>query len=103
MSTDLLRLSFVSTKRLFPVPCSTAYSCRRHSPAWSQIGQSSGWLMRKNSIIASRAFFTRSVSVRTTIPSATGVEHAITSFGAFSTSTRHIRQLPEMESPGCQQ
>ena len=25
-----------------------------HSPAWSQIGQSSGWLMRRNSIVAAR-------------------------------------------------
>jgi hypothetical protein len=37
------------------------------------------------------------------MPSVTRVLQAIWSFGAFSISTRHIRQLPEMVSPGCQQ
>src|SRR3979490_2983362 len=35
-----------------------AWSCRSHSPPWSQIGQSSGWLMSRNSITPSRAFLT---------------------------------------------
>src|SRR6202171_6544307 len=35
-----------------------AWSCRSHSPPWSQIGQSSGWLISRNSITPSRAFFT---------------------------------------------
>src|ERR1041385_3579202 len=34
-----------------------AWSCRSHSPPWSQIGQSSGWLISRNSITPSRAFF----------------------------------------------
>src|ERR1700704_3428177 len=40
-----------------------AWSCRSHSPPWSQIGQSSGWLMSRNSITPSRAFFTIGVFV----------------------------------------
>jgi hypothetical protein len=33
------------------------------------------------------------VAVRTAMPSATGVLQAVWSFGIFSTSTKHIRQL----------
>ena len=50
--------------------------------------------MSRNSTIAFCAFFTRSDWVITTIPSLTGVEHAVWSFGIPSTSTRHIRQAP---------
>ncbi len=46
------------------------------------------------------AFFTFSVSVRTTIPSVTMVLQEICSFGNFSTSTRHMRQFPAIESFG---
>ena len=37
---------------------------------------------------------TRSVWVWTTMPSLTGVEHAVWSFGMPSISTRHMRQAP---------
>ena len=50
-----------------------------------------------------RASRTRSLPVRTAIPWATGVAQAICSFGIFSISTRHMRQLPAIVSPGCQQ
>ena len=77
-----------------------------HSPAWSQIGQSSGWLMSRNSITSERAFLASSESVRISIPS----EHVRLqatvqgnrSFGC-TTSTWQMRQLPAMERPGCQQ
>ncbi len=42
-----------------------AWSCRSHSPPWSQIGQSSGWLMSRNSITPSRAFLTMGERVLT--------------------------------------
>ena len=42
-------------------------------------------------------------SVRTTMPSFTGVLHAIWSFGKPSISTWQSRQDPSMESFGCQQ
>jgi hypothetical protein len=45
---------------------------KSHSPPWSQIGQSSGWLMSRNSITPSRAFLTIGVSVRIVWPSAAG-------------------------------
>jgi hypothetical protein len=71
-----------------------------HSPAWSQTGQSIGWFSRRNSRTAFCAVFVFSLVVWTTMPSATRVLHAIWSFGDFSISTRHIRQLPEIERPG---
>ncbi len=46
---------------------------------------------------ASRAF---SECTCTTWPSATAVAHAGASFGAFSTSTRHMRHTPATGSPG---
>jgi hypothetical protein len=36
--------------------------------------------------------------VKTFMPSATGVAQAGSGFGAFSTSTRHMRQLAAMDS-----
>jgi hypothetical protein len=74
-----------------------------HSPAWSQIGQSIGWLTSRNSRTARWAAFVFSLAVCTTMPSVTRVLHAIWSFGIFSISTTHIRQLPAIERPGCQQ
>jgi hypothetical protein len=65
-----------------------------HSPPLSQTGQSSGWLISRNSTTAFWAFFTRSDWVTTTIPSLTGVEQAVWSFGIPSISTRHIRHAP---------
>ena len=44
-----------------------------------------------------------SLVVRTTMPSATIVLQAICSFGIFSISTRHMRQLPSTARSGCQQ
>jgi len=64
------------------------------------MGQSRGWWMRRNSRTPVTALRTLGVSVRTTIPSVTTVEHAVWSLGNFSTSTRHIRQFPAMESLG---
>ena len=41
-----------SSKRDFALPNPSARSCSSHSPPWSQIGQSSGWLISRNSIVA---------------------------------------------------
>mmetsp|Transcript_1307 Transcript_1307/g.3423 ORF Transcript_1307/g.3423 Transcript_1307/m.3423 type:complete len:275 (-) Transcript_1307:373-1197(-) len=73
------------------------WSCRSHSPPWSQIGQSSGWLVRRNSMTPSRAFLTMGESVNTFMPGAAGMAQAATGLGAFSISTRHMRQLPATE------
>ena len=54
--------------------------------------------MSKNSITPSRAFFTLGVVVITTWPSAAGMAQLATGLGAFSISTRHMRQLPAMLS-----
>ena len=69
-------------------------SCSGHSPPLSHTGQSSGWLMSRNSTTARWASCTRSVCVCTTIPSLTGVEQPVCSFGIPSISTRHMRQAP---------
>ena len=83
-----------SMKRERPPPQPKEMSCSGHSPPLSQTGQSSGWLTRRNSTTASCASRTRSVCVWTTMPSLTGVEQPVCSFGMPSTSTRHMRQAP---------
>ena len=76
-----------------------AWSCRSHSPPWSQIGQSSGWLISRNSITPSRAFFTIGVLVKISWPSAAGRAQEACGFGGPGfTSTRHMRQLPAIDS-----
>src|SRR5205814_4741393 len=82
-----------------------AWSCRSHSPPWSQIGQSSGWLINRNSITPSRALRTIGVLVLTTGGSPFGpgrqsrTPHAqlATGFGEPTSSTRHMRQLPAID------
>src|SRR3954453_16225113 len=84
-----------------------AWSCRSHSPPWSQIGQSSGWLISRNSITPSRAFFTIGERVNRTFgePSLFGIrsrtamaQDACGFGGPPTTSIRHMRQLPAIES-----
>src|SRR5690349_6681392 len=83
-----------------------AWSCRSHSPPWSQIGQSSGWLMSRNSITPSRAFLTILVLVKTSGGSPLGPgrqsrtpqAQLATGLGEPLSSTRHMRQLPAIES-----
>src|SRR5215218_667371 len=84
-----------------------AWSCRSHSPPWSQIGQSSGWLIKRNSITPSRAFFTIGDLVSRTLgePSLFGIrsrtaiaQEACGLGGPPTTSIRHMRQLPAIES-----
>src|SRR5882757_788271 len=82
-----------------------AWSCRSHSPHWSQIGQSSGWLMSRNSITPSRAFFTSLDLVLTSGGSPLGPgrqsrtpqAQLATGLGEPFTSTRHMRQLPAID------
>src|SRR5262245_28410522 len=83
-----------------------AWSCRSHSPPWSQIGQSSGWLISRNSSTPSRAFLTIGVRVLMTGGSPLGPgrqsrtpqAQLATGFGEPLTSTRHMRQLPAIDS-----
>src|SRR3954463_15067217 len=84
-----------------------AWSCRSHSPPWSQIGQSSGWLISRNSITPSRALRTIGERVDTTwgVPSRfggrslTAIAHGACGFGGPpTTSIRHMRQLPAIDS-----
>jgi hypothetical protein len=62
------------------------------------MGQSSGWLINRNSITDFCAATASSEAVHTFMPSAAGVAHAGSGFGAFSTWTRHIRQLAAIDS-----
>ena len=64
------------------------------------MGQSSGWLISRNSSTARRAATACSDWTRTTMPGDTGVAHDGTGFGLFSMSTRHIRHEPATGSPG---
>ena len=62
------------------------------------MGQSRGWFTSRNSITPSRAFRVKSDLVFTFHPFITGIAQAATGLADFSTSTRHILQLPAMES-----
>jgi hypothetical protein len=62
------------------------------------MGQSSGWLISRNSITDFWALMALSDLVRTIMPMVTGVAQAGMGLGAFSTSTRHMRQLAAMDS-----
>jgi hypothetical protein len=55
-------------------------------------------LISKNSITPFCAFLAFSECVQTFIPSVTGVAQAGMGLGAFSTSTRHMRQFAAIES-----
>jgi hypothetical protein len=96
-----------SWKREASTPKAIAWSWRSHSPPWSQIGQSSGWLMSRNSITPSRAFLTIGVLVNISGNSPLGpgrrsrtpmAQEACGLGGPPLTSTRHMRQLPAMDS-----
>ena len=87
-----------SSKREDALPNPSARSCSSHSPPWSQIGQSSGWLISRNSIVAFCAAIARAERVKIFMPSVTGVAQAGIGLGAFSTSTRHMRQLAAIDS-----
>ncbi len=54
--------------------------------------------MRRNSITPFCAFFAAGECVQTFMPSVTGVAQAGSGLGAFSISTRHMRQLAAIES-----
>ena len=54
--------------------------------------------MSRNSIVAFCAEIAFGERVKIFMPSPTGVAQAGNGFGAFSTSTRHMRQLAAIES-----
>ena len=87
---------FSSTNRLSPGPYESVWSCSGHSPPLSHTGQSSGWLMRRNSRTPSCAFFVTSLSVSTFMSGATGIMQAGWRAGPrpVSISTTHIRHMP---------
>src|SRR6266545_93363 len=86
----------VSMKRVSPGPWASVWSCSGHSPPLSHMGQSSGWLISRNSsVLSCPARATWEVSwVLTTIPSVTVVVQAVSGLRWPSTSTRHCRQAP---------
>src|SRR5213080_968175 len=104
----LIGFSYVrltSWKRVSVRPVDIAWFCNGHSPPLSHIGQSRGWLIRRNSMIPSCAFLaTSEVSwVLTTMPSATAWVQEATGLRCPSTSTRHCRQAPAGASSGWSQ
>src|SRR6266567_1351122 len=83
-------------KRVSPGPFAIVWSCSGHSPPLSHMGQSSGWLISRNSSVPScPARATSLVSwVLTTMPSVTVVVQAVSGLRWPTTSTRHWRQAP---------
>ncbi len=92
----LSTVCFAKDIRVLPGPKRNVRSCSGHSPPLSQTGQSSGWLTRMNSSVASwpSAAFADVALVEITMPGATVSVHAACSFGTPSISTRHMRQAP---------
>src|SRR5512143_4166921 len=77
-----------------------------HSPALSQMPQSTGWFSRISCSVSLRRLRTDSVSVSTFMPSSIGMLQAISDHVPplpSSTSTMHMRQLPATDRFGCQQ
>ena len=72
------------------------WSWSGHSPPLSQTGQSSGWLMRRNSRTPSWAFLVTGESVVTVMPGVHSSMHDGWSAGPrpVSTSTMHMRHMP---------
>ncbi len=105
MGRGLTKRRLSSTKREPPGPWASAWSCSGHSPPLSHWGQSSGWLISRNSSwprCPSRA--TSLVRwVLTTMPSVQVVEHAVMGLRCPSTSTRHWRQAATGSSSGWSQ
>ena len=101
-ATGLAKVRLVSVNRVSPAPVDIAWFCSGHSPPLSHMGQSSGWLMSRNSITPRCAFSaTREVRwVRTVIPSVQVVVHEASGLACPSTSTRHCRQAPTGSSSG---
>ncbi len=105
----LTNTRFAPWNRVSPGPSARVWFCSGHSPPLSQIGQSSGWLISRNSRFPRWAFSaTGLVSwVRTTMPSATVSVQDACGLGIgrppISTSTRHCRQAPTGSSSGWSQ
>ena len=74
MLIGLGKVRLTPSKRVSPRPLDMAWFCRGHSPPLSQTGQSSGWLMSRNSMIPCCALSATLLVtwVLTTMPSATG-------------------------------
>src|SRR6266540_2918686 len=94
--TGLVKCRLVSTKRVSPGPCTIVWSCSGHSPPLSHMGQSSGWLISRNSSTPSCPARATSLVcwVLTTMPSVTVVVQAVSGLRCPTTSTRHCRQAP---------
>ena len=89
-----------TANRESPRPLVIAWFCSGHSPPLSQTGQSSGWLISRNSMIPCCALSATSdvAWVLTTMPSTTGSVHEACGFGialtvpsrcGSATSTKH--------------
>ena len=99
------KVLFSSMKRVSDFPCSKLKFCNSHSPAWSQTGQSKGWLINKNSVTDFLASVTLSEFLLfTSIPSIHPVTHDAINFGMglgsaslpFATSTKQQRHFPPL-------
>ena len=91
--------------RVSDFPCSKLKSCKLHSPAWSQTGQSKGWLINKNSVTDFLASVTLSEFLLfTSIPSIHPVTQDAINFGIglgsaslpLATSTKQQRHFPPL-------
>ena len=102
---------FSPSNRVSDWPLLIAWFCSGHSPPLSQIGQSSGWFISRNSICPRCAFSATGEDswVRTTMFGATSIVHEACGLGiprplpASGISTRHWRHAPTGSSNGWSQ
>ncbi len=104
-ATGFGKVRLVPVKRDSPRPCVMAWFCSGHSPPLSQTGQSSGWLMSRNSMTPRWAVAATGEvpDVRTRMPSVTGIAHAGCGLGCPSISMRQARQAATGSSSGWSQ
>ena len=111
MAIGFGNVRLTSVNRLSAYPWLSAWFCSGHSPPLSQMGQSSGWLISRNSRFPCWALSaTGEVSwVLTIMPGATSSVQEACGFGIgrplppSGTSTRHCRQAPTGSSSGWSQ
>src|SRR5665647_955490 len=114
MLTGLGEVRLTSSKRLVGRPLDMAWFCRGHSPPLSHTGQSSGWLISRNSIWPCWALSaTGEVNCDLTcMPSLTAMVQEACGLGMgrsepsgprVATSTMHWRQAPTGSSSGWSQ
>src|SRR6056297_2623428 len=97
--SSIVGVLFIPSYETSLIPSSSVSFCSSHDPFLSQTRHSWLWFARISSTTIFLASLTRLELVFTTIPSETGVVHAVNRALALSTSTTQTRQAPISLTP----